>query len=335
MAYNLHMMHKRILTGLLILISILAFSSCAVKKTPDAVEPNPTLQEKPAAEEEHAADSADNSDESDEISPVKWAGIRVSSYGMRNSFGEDSFPSVSDMAGYVGKMESLYEGSTGAVILIVGTVSERDWSCRLAFPLSKKIELTKSSEEDFYEAYLTAFDKAGYSVWLQVEPGNADLVELATEVMNRYKNHSSVKGFGIDVEWYRPEGTNGYGTVLTEEETEKVLSAVRSINPEYTVFVKHWDNRWLPDLEEGIIYVNDSQQFRSLDEMKDEFSSWAFLFEPSPVMFQIGYDADRNVWGKMKDPAQELGKALQSECVYGNDIGIIWVDFTLKDVIDR
>ncbi|MBP5162107.1 MAG: hypothetical protein ILP16_03930 [Spirochaetales bacterium] len=323
-------------TIIMILAAMLALASCAVRKAPETVEQAPAVQEKPVeTAEQPAAEPEEDDDEFSEMSPVKWAGIRVSSYGMRRSFGEGNFPSVSDMAGYTGKMESLYEGSTGAVILIVGTVSEKDWTCRLAFPLSRRIDQTKSSEEDFYEDYLSAFDKAGYSVWLQVEPGNADLVELAREVMGRYRHHSSVKGFGIDVEWYRPEGTNGYGTVLSNEETERVLSTVREVDPDYTVFVKHWDNRWLPDLEDGIIYVNDSQQFRSLDEMKDEFSSWAFLFEPSPVMFQIGYDADRRVWGKMENPAQELGKALQSECVYGNDIGIIWVDFTLKEVIDR
>ena len=269
------------------------------------------------------------------ISSVKWAGIRVSSYGIRGSYGEDNFPSPTDMSGIIGKMEGLYEGSTGACILIVGTVSERTWDCRLAFPLSHDIDRVQGSDEDFYEPYITAFDKAGYEVWLQVEPGEADLVELATEVMNRYKSHPSVKGFGIDVEWHKTEGTDGYGVKLDSETAEAVLAAVRAIDPSYTVFVKHWDSRWLPDPIEGLIYVDDSQQFRSLDEMQEEFSDWAFAFEPCPVMFQIGYRADKRVWGKMDNPALELGKALQSECTYGNVLGIIWVDFTLKEAMDK
>ena len=52
-------------------------------------------------------------------------------------------------------------------------------------------------------------------------------------------------------------------------------------------------------------------------------------------MFQIGYQADRRVWGSMENPAEELGKALQSQCMYGNDLGIIWVDFSLKEVMDK
>ena len=269
------------------------------------------------------------------VSPVRWAGVRVSSYGMRGSFGEDNFPSVEDMVGFGDKMTSLYEGSTGAYIVIVGTVSERTWDCHLYFPTSREIDRVNDSEEDFYEKYLTALDEAGYDVWLQVEPGEADLAELATEVMNHYKHHSCVKGFGIDVEWHKTEGTNGYGVKLDNETAAKVLEAVRAVDPSYTMFVKHWDERWLPDPADGLIFVNDSQQFRSLEQMQEEFSAWAFTFEPCPVMFQIGYQADKRVWGKMENPAEELGKALQSQCMYGNDLGIIWVDFSLKEVMDK
>lgn len=270
-----------------------------------------------------------------EVSPVRWAGVRVSSYGMRGSFGDGNFPSVSDMVVFGDKMKGLYDGSNGAYIMIVGTVSERTWDCHLYFPTSRNISRVNSSDEDFYEPYLTALDEAGYEVWLQVEPGEADLVELATEVMNHYKHHSCVKGFGIDVEWHKTEGTNGYGVKLDNETAAAVLDAVRAVDPSYTVFVKHWDERWLPEPAEGLIFVNDSQQFRSLEQMQDEFSAWAFAFEPCPVMFQIGYQADRRVWGQMENPAEELGKALQSQCMYGNDLGIIWVDFSLKEVMEK
>ena len=269
------------------------------------------------------------------ISPVRWAGVRVSGYGMRGSFGKDNFPSVSDMVEFGDKMTSLYEGSTGAYIVIVGTVSEKTWDCHLYFPTSREIDRVNTSEEDFYEPYLTALDEAGYEVWLQVEPGEADLVELATEVMNHYKSHSCVKGFGIDVEWHKTEGTNGYGVKLDDETAAKVLEAVRAVDPSYTLFVKHWDERWLPSPADGLIFVNDSQQFSSLQHMQEEFSAWAFNFAPCPVMFQIGYQADKRVWGKMENPAEELGKALQSQCMYGNDLGIIWVDFSLKEVMEK
>ena len=135
---------------------------------------------------------------------ARWAGVRASSYGMSESFG--SYPGVATMASIGEAMESCYAGSNGTFVLIVGVVDEYAWSCHLDFPLSKKIDNAFGNSYDLYENYLTALDNAGYSVWLQVEPGNADLVELATEVMTHYGHHSCVKGFGIDVEWYKLEG---------------------------------------------------------------------------------------------------------------------------------
>ena len=290
---------------------------------------------------------------------VKWAGVRVSYYGMRSSFrtGKDfSFPSESDMVGFGQKMSSCYEGSTGAYIIIVGTISSVrndagtkivSGRCSLEFPLSKQIQNARGSEDDFYESYLDALDEAGYSVWLQVEPGDADLVELATEVMNHYKHHSCVKGFGIDVEWYKYRADlDKDGDEISETETSeklsdslarKVVNAVRAINPDYTVFVKHWDEEWLPaTYRDGLIFVNDSQYYDSADDQRDDFAAWAEHFAPNPVMFQIGYSADRSkVWGKYSNPAKELGQHIVDGCRSGNDIGIIWVDFTLKEAMSK
>ena len=280
------------------------------------------------------------------VTSAKWAGVRVSEYGMvkdeDNPYAFDEFPGVSDMISFGEKMESCYEGSTGAYVLIVGTVSSSNWTCRLGFKLSKSIDHVSGTKGlDEYESYLTAMDNAGYSVWLQVEPGDADLVELATEVMNHYKSHSCVKGFGIDVEWHEPEGTDGHGTALTNETASAVLAAVKAIDEDYTVFVKHWDTEYLPDKADGLIFVNDSQGFKAksgkaaLERMCDEFSDWASYYAPCPVMFQIGYKADIGIWGDMENPAHDLGTALLESCDSGNDIGIIWVDFTLAEVIDK
>lgn len=276
---------------------------------------------------------------------ARWAGVRASSYGMSESFG--SYPGVATMASIGEAMESCYAGSNGTFVLIVGVVDEYAWSCHLDFPLSKKIDNAFGSSYDLYENYLTALDNAGYSVWLQVEPGNADLVELATEVMTHYGHHSCVKGFGIDVEWYKPEGTNGRGTALDKTTAKKVLAAVRKVNTNYTVFIKHWIKGYLTegDPVTGFIYISDSQGFRpgkdytATVRMCNEFAGWAENFAPCPVMFQIGYESDKTrIWGAMENPAEELGKAIIAECQnrnLTNDIGIIWVDFTLKEAIEK
>ena len=265
---------------------------------------------------------------------VKWAGVRVSTIGFSKKRGWEEFPSVSTMSGFAEKMASCYDGSTGAYILIVGLLSGDD-TCRLNFPVTGKYDYIKGSEDDLYEEYLDAFDKAGYSVWLQVEPGYADLETLAKLILDRYGHHSCVKGFGIDVEWHKPVEGSDYGTKLSDSVAKQVLTKVRSYNPEYTVFVKHWDMRWLPSKMDGLIYVNDSQQFDSLTHAKNEFSEWAANYAPQPVMFQIGYNADEAIWSKYANPAKEFGQAILEACNSGNDVGIIWVDFTLKQVVDK
>ncbi len=262
---------------------------------------------------------------------VKWSGVRVSSYGMNDSF-DDEFPSVTKMCGFADKMSSYYEGSTGAYILIVGTMSGDD-TCHLNFPVSGEYDYIEGSKYDRYEEYLTAFDKKGYSVWLQVEPGYADLETLVKLVMDRYGHHTCVKGFGIDVEWYRPVENSDRGTKLSNTVAKKVLNKVRSYDSSYTMFVKHWMESYLPSPMEGLIYVNDSQQFGSLEEVREDFADWAENYAPYPVMFQIGYKADRWIWSEFSNPAKEFGQYIVDGCTSGNDIGIIWVDFTLKDVL--
>lgn len=283
---------------------------------------------------------------------VKWAGVRVSYYGIRSSFRngkEFTFPSASDMVGFGQKMSACYDGSVGTYLLIVGTISSDyddagntvNGKCSLQFPLSKTIKNARGSEEDFYEDYLTAMDKAGQAVWLQVEPGDADLVELAKEVMNHYKHHSCVKGFGIDVEWYeyreKAEDDEGDSSKLSDATAKAVVDAVRAINPEYTVFVKHWDEDWLPPkYRDGLIFVSDSQYYDSPAQQRNDFAQWAAYYDPYPVMFQIGYAADKDsVWGSYANPAKELGQFIADGCRTNNDIGIIWVDFTLKEAMSK
>ena len=148
-------------------------------------------------------------------------------------------------------------------------------------------------------------------------------------------------------EWYKPEGTNGRGTALDKTTAKKVLAAVRKVNTNYTVFIKHWIKGYLTegDPVTGFIYISDSQGFRpgkdytATVRMCNEFAGWAENFAPCPVMFQIGYESDKTrIWGAMENPAEELGKAIIAECQdrdLTNDIGIIWVDFTLKEAIEK
>ena len=260
--------------------------------------------------------------------------MRVSPYG----FGRKSFPTVEDFDGYASKISSYFEGSTGAFIWLVGTVADKaEYSCSLNFPAPEGVSIPSGvhfSDEDRNEEFLSMADEKGYAVWLQVESGFADIEKLATLVMTKYKDHKCVKGFGIDAEWYQNVTDGEDGTPVDDITAEKVDKAVKKINPEYTIFIKHWDPLWMPPTyRSDIIFVNDSQGFGSLSEMKTEFAGWARTFGTNPVFFQIGYEADKAIWSRFENPIAGVGAALAAASPASSNVGIIWVDFTLKQVI--
>ena len=268
---------------------------------------------------------------------VTWAGLRVSSYGFGHDGTNSGFPSVNDFDKYASKISSYYEGSTGTFIWIVGTVSSsEDYSCSLNFPNTTGITVNGAhfSSKDRNEEFLSMADEKGYSVWLQVESGFADIVNLAKVVMTKYKKHPCVKGFGIDVEWYNNTTDGEPGTPLDDATAQAVDEAVKSINPGYTVFVKHFNSAYMPpSYRSNMIFVNDSQQFGSLSSMKNEFANWARKFSSNPVFFQIGYEDDEWIWSEFNNPVAELGAELAAASPADSKVGIIWVDFTLRQAL--
>ncbi|MBO4404515.1 MAG: hypothetical protein J5780_04200 [Treponema sp.] len=285
---------------------------------------------------------------------TEWAGCRRSSYGFNHTK-----PSVQDMTSYVQTMESFYNKSkdkkaTGALVWIVGEVSgSKAYSCKLNFPKPDGKDIPSDilfAKEDINEEYLTAFDKAGFDVWLQVEPGFVDIEKLATIVMTKYRNHKCVKGFGIDTEWYKNTTDGNDGTALDDETAQKVDAAVKKVNPSYSVFVKHWDTAFLPPTYRGVnndmIFVTDSQFFESLEEMKSHYSEWADYYAPNPVFFQIGYygkenwksedlGLDEKIWKSFDRPLKNFGtEILKCLSDNGQKRGIIWVDFTFQDALN-
>lgn len=323
---------------------------------------------------------------------TEWAGCRRSSYGFNrsNPSVSDMTSYVDTMSGFYNKAEN--KKATGALVWIVGevtssledevddkkdnglftyngkkyedendawakaTIPTSEYSCRLNFPEPSGVEIPKYlkfGKSDFNEDYLTAFDEAGYDVWLQVEAGFVDIVKLATVVMTKYKDHPCVKGFGIDAEWYR-NVIDGYdGTAVTDTIAKSVDEAVKKINSKYSVFVKHWDTNYLPKKYRGVnndmIFVTDSQYFDSLKNMKKHYSEWAEHYEPNPVFFQIGYYArpdgkekvegsgsDEKIWKSFDKPLKDFGTAiLKSLPESEQKRGIIWVDMTFLDAYER
>jgi hypothetical protein len=183
---------------------------------------------------------------------------------------------------------------------------------------------------DQNEDYLTRFDSAGIRVWLQVEPGAANIDTLISLVLNRYQHHPCVAGFGIDVEWYNAHLSAG-GQKVTDVNAERWERTTKSFDTNYTLFLKHYGQSWMPPVYRGtILFVDDSQQFSSLSAMVPEFQAWGNKFSNNTVAFQFGYPDDKVWWSLLTDPAQTIGASLIA--AVPNCGGIFWVDFTLTQI---
>ncbi len=260
--------------------------------------------------------------------PPQWSGARSSIYGS----GRGSFPSAETWSASLKRMVAPFPKARATAVWIVGALSER--GCRLEFPrpekVAGKLKDIAFMDTDRHEPFLSRFDQEGVDVYLQVEPGFADVDTLLELVLARYKHHPCVKGFGIDVEWYRGI-TEDSGVPVKDAEAIRWERKVKAQGKDYRLFLKHYDAKWLCEKHRGdIVFVDDSQQFTGVESFVDEMSAFATHFAPNPVLFQIGYPKDRPWWKAFPDPVAELGKRL-GERVH-QPWGLVWVDFTLREV---
>lgn len=251
------------------------------------------------------------------------AGFRFSTYGPQSNPGPEYWASVGE------RMSARFPGSHPEAIWIVGNFLG-DGMTYLSFHAETDDPHIKSGFVDMNEQTLSLLDQKGFKVWLQVEPGDADMLTLINLVLNQYKQHPSVIGFGVDVEWFKSDGS-AEGTPVSDAEAEAWVKAIRAINPDYKLFLKHWDTAYMPPTyRDGIVFIDDSQQFNSFDDLKAEFAHWGQYFNPAEVGFQYGYPADQAWWKQLQDPPAEIGQAIIESTP--NTTALFWVDFTVLDV---
>lgn len=266
----------------------------------------------------------------DKLEKIKYAGFRSSWYGIKYDFTNEQWETMSDnITGFfpAGNPQPTH-------VWIVGALSIPG-ICELEFeqPDAKTYEhISFNPNKNLdHEKILTHFDNAGIKVYLQVEPGLADIDTLIDLVLTQYKHHQSVIGFGVDVEWYQTESSTNTTIRVTDNLAEKWEQKVKSHNGNYTLFLKHWETHMLPATYRGeIVFIDDSQEFESLSQMTAEFKYWAQCFSPNPVMYQVGYSNDYEWWKDEPNPPKKIGEeiALNIEN-QDQEVGIVWVDFTL------
>lgn len=251
-----------------------------------------------------------------------FAGFRYSSYGPKYNPGAEYWLSVGN------KISSYFKNTKPQCIWIVGELSDEGTS--LNFPVETSSQLIQYSLVDQNEETFNLFDEEGVEVWLQVEPGNASVEELIHLILKRYSHHKCIIGVGVDVEWYKLTD-KADGRAVTDQEANSWLSIAQSYNPNYQLFLKHWlVEKMPPTVREDILFIDDSQELGSLQNMTEEFKQWGKAFHPSKVGFQVGYESDKVWWGEFDNPSQTIGNSLVDEIQ--NMQTLFWVDFTVLEV---
>jgi len=261
------------------------------------------------------------------VENIKYAGVRSSAYGIK------PFPEPEAWQVAMTSMQTRFVGSASCGIWIVGVMGGK-YACRLEFPADGRQDSNiVYLDYDKHERYLDYFDTEGIKVFLQVEPANADMTDLIDIVLNRYKHHPCVIGFGVDVEWYREADNPDWGMKMSDTLARDWETRVKAHNPDYQLFLKHWDRDWMPPTYRGdIIFVDDSQMLENFNAMLEEFIDyWSDYFEPNMVFFQIGYRSDKPWWQKLDDPPRDIGVAIAQNI--SQNCGVFWVDFTLRKVL--
>lgn len=159
-------------------------------------------------------------------SNVKFAGARSSGYGIR------PFPPPENWGNALKTMAGYFPGSTPVGIWIVGRLNGRSTGMMLEFPHPPGDKdygpLYTFAEEDKHEPFLKYFDDHGIKVFLQVEPGFADVNTAIDLVLERYQQHPSV----IRIRHRRgvvPECANGRPQRLRHRRTGERLGGARQI----------------------------------------------------------------------------------------------------------
>lgn len=255
--------------------------------------------------------------------PTVYAGWRSSAYGYQTASPPSYWVNVAKA------MASKFPGSIPGGIWLVGeTDGDPATGTLLYMPSTGSYPNIRFQGGDIAEPYLTAFDAAGVKVILQVEPMNANINTLIDVVMNSYKDHPSVIGFGVDIEWYK---TCADGCKATATDVVSWNNKLHSINPNYTLMIKHFDESKLPTgIPTDILVICDDENNGDLNTLVTEHVAMENQYPNNSYGAQIGYPSDKNIWGSMSDPAKEVGLAVQT--AIGRPISVFWVDFTITNV---
>ena len=263
------------------------------------------------------------------------AGFRSTYYGDYTQWGHDQ----SDPAYWTSvaqQMSAKFPDSTPGGVLVVGSVDGDPSSATNTFmpfpaPAGSYPNVTFGTTDDL-EPLLDAYDAAGLSIYLQVEPADADVSMLMDLVLNQYQHHSSVLGFGVDVYSYKHVQNQGTGQALTDSEVNAWASQVQTFDPTYELVLTHWDSSYLSNARPAnVMFITNTAYTSSLSELTTEYISWIDSFGTSKTGFLIGDPSEMSWWTPLADPATEIMNPVITARPNAEIGGIFWVDTSVLE----
>ena len=202
--------------------------------------------------------------------------------------------------------------------------------CYLNFPSSTRYSNIAFASTDENEAYLDYFDTHGIKVYLQVEPGLADVNQVIRLVLDRYSKHPSVIGVGIDTEWYKAPTYSG-GKPVTDQEAAQWYNLITSYNSGYTMAFTHWQaNHMPPTYRKGVYFLYDGLGASSLADLTSYYVNWGKAFPNNPVGIYLGFTEDKKWWSTYRDPFYTCAQNMFSNVP--NTRGVYWTEFEIRSI---
>jgi hypothetical protein len=186
------------------------------------------------------------------------------------------------------------------------------------------------------DSALTVLDNNGVKVLLSVGEGPGEPIQYTSSIddlidatLSKYGNHPSVLGYVVEVEFRGP--SFDVFVPVTDAEAQRWVNKIKGYNPNFKLFLKHWDQAVMPPtVRDGIVFIDDANGFGDLDSMVSQFKQWGDIFSQADVGFQIGYEKDEWWWFKLTNPPKDIGSTMLENVT--NCRFILWVNFTVDKV---
>lgn len=337
MNLNIPRNHFRFLLNLSIAFSVLFPAGCIIKSLDGTIVYNARTGAQKKQKFVRIIEKLPLPAKPDTGEPLLYAGIRRSPYGLSTKNGVDGWwvDRAKKYAETISRVHGVW--AQPLVIEIVSGFND-DGSTEVWFNLPRSYRGTTeymhfNTEEGIdHERALSRYDRAGVKAVIQFEPGYADVVKLIEMAHCAFGKHPCIAGYGIDAEWYRTSSSAKAGEPISNEEAKLWMEKLVSINPKYTLFLKHWEPEHMPKdfRHPNLWFLSDSQDYQTMQGLMDNFAFWDSSFTGQTVGYQIGYESDRRWWKELDDPVVDFSKAVFK--TIPRTKYIFWVDFTADEV---